>query len=73
MLDPLRPAGISSQAATPMKEPDAAAASRNTRSQYGPGTYVSCSRCGRLLKIEWATRSIVCSCGARIKTVPPRK
>jgi len=56
-----------------MKEPDATAASRNARSQYGPGTYVSCSRCGRLLKIEWATRSIVCSCGARIKTVPPRK
>jgi hypothetical protein len=25
--------------------------------------------CGRMLKIGWATRSIVCSCGARI--IPP--
>jgi hypothetical protein len=23
-----------------------------------------------LLRIEWATRSIVCSCGARVKNVP---
>jgi hypothetical protein len=33
---------------------------------HPPGTYVSCTACGRLLRIEWATRSIVCSCGARI-------
>jgi hypothetical protein len=26
--------------------------------------------CGRLLNIGWATRSIVCSCGARI--TPPK-
>lgn len=33
---------------------------------FRPGTYLRCSACGRLLKIEWATRSIVCSCGARV-------
>lgn len=36
------------------------------RSPYRPGTYVGCTACGRLLRIEWATRSIICSCGARI-------
>lgn len=35
-----------------------------------PGTYLACTACGRLLKIEWATRSIVCSCGARV--TPPK-
>jgi len=34
-----------------------------------PGTYVGCGACGRLLNIQWATRSIVCACGARI--TPP--
>jgi hypothetical protein len=34
------------------------------------GTYLGCAACGRLLRIEWATRSIVCACGARI-TPPP--
>jgi hypothetical protein len=38
---------------------------------YTPGTYLGCSACGRLLKIEWAVRSLVCSCGARIKVEPP--
>ena len=33
-----------------------------------PGTYLGCAACGRLLNIEWATRSIVCSCGARIRS-----
>jgi hypothetical protein len=28
--------------------------------------YVPCGACGKLLKITWATRSAVCSCGARI-------
>ena len=37
----------------------------------GPGTYLRCSACGRLLKIEWATRSIVCACGARVSPDPP--
>ena len=31
-----------------------------------PGTYVACQACGRLLRIEWRTRSIVCACGARV-------
>ena len=39
---------------------------RPKRPPYAAGTYVACSACGRLLKIEWATRSIVCSCGARV-------
>lgn len=34
------------------------------------GTYLGCTACGRLLRIEWATRSIVCACGARV-TPPP--
>jgi DNA-directed RNA polymerase subunit RPC12/RpoP len=42
---------------------------------YRAGNYIACGACGRLLRIEWATRSIVCSCGARItppaKTTPP--
>jgi hypothetical protein len=37
---------------------------------HGPGVYLGCSVCGRLLKIAWATRSIVCSCGARINPTP---
>jgi DNA-directed RNA polymerase subunit RPC12/RpoP len=31
-----------------------------------PGTYVACQACGRLLRIEWRTRSIVCACGSRV-------
>lgn len=31
-----------------------------------PGTYLCCGSCGRLLNIQWATRSIVCSCGAKV-------
>ena len=31
-----------------------------------PGTYLCCANCGRLLNIQWATRSIVCSCGAKV-------
>ena len=33
------------------------------------GTYLGCPACGRLLSILWPTRSIVCSCGARV--IPP--
>jgi DNA-directed RNA polymerase subunit RPC12/RpoP len=36
-----------------------------------PGVYLSCAACGKLLAIRWATRSIVCSCGARV--TPPAK
>jgi len=35
-----------------------------------PGVYLSCSACGRLLNIQWATRSIVCACGARVSPAP---
>ncbi|MCU0241599.1 MAG: hypothetical protein MUF51_04165 [Vicinamibacteria bacterium] len=38
---------------------------------FSAGTYLRCLECGRMLKIEWATRSIVCACGARV-TPPPR-
>ena len=30
------------------------------------GTWLVCSACGRMLKIEWPTRSIVCACGERL-------
>jgi hypothetical protein len=33
---------------------------------YQAGRYLGCPTCGRLLKIEWAVRSLVCSCGARV-------
>ncbi len=35
------------------------------------GTYLGCPSCGRFLKIEWAVRSVVCSCGARLPVTPP--
>jgi hypothetical protein len=50
-----------------MKDPARLKSPRATGPAYGPGTYLCCSACGRLLKIEWATRSIVCSCGARVR------
>jgi len=37
-----------------------------------PGTYLRCDSCGKLLKIEWPTRGIVCSCGARIPSRPAK-
>jgi hypothetical protein len=43
---------------------------RSPRMVFRPGTYLRCGSCGRLLRIEWRTRSIVCSCGARI--TPPQ-
>ena len=39
---------------------------QRSRPAHRPGTYVACTACGRLLRIEWATRSIVCACGARV-------
>ena len=42
-----------------------------SRTPYAAGTYIACSTCGRLLKIEWAVRSLICSCGARVNTRPP--
>lgn len=52
-----------------MKQPVRPAAPRVASPARPPGTYLGCQACGRLLRIEWATRSIVCSCGHRI--VPP--
>ena len=37
------------------------------------GRYIGCLACGRLLKIEWAVRSLVCSCGARVPVTPDGK
>ena len=37
-----------------------------------PGTYLCCGNCGRLLNIQWATRSIVCSCGAKVDPGPAK-
>jgi hypothetical protein len=53
--------------AVPTREPKPA---RPARITYSAGTYIGCESCGRLLKIEWAVRSLVCSCGARIKVGP---
>jgi len=56
-----------------MKPSDPNKAPRRAQTSFAPGTYLACSVCGRLLKIEWATRSIVCSCGARITPPPVEK
>jgi DNA-directed RNA polymerase subunit RPC12/RpoP len=56
-----------------VKDRDAPLIPRPKRPSYAPGTYVACQACGRLLKIEWAARSIVCSCGARIDAKGTRK
>ncbi|HEX9186687.1 MAG TPA: hypothetical protein VGB87_06440 [Vicinamibacteria bacterium] len=37
------------------------------------GRYIGCQACGRLLKIEWAVRSLVCSCGARVPVTLPER
>jgi hypothetical protein len=34
--------------------------------RWDAGRYLGCPSCGRLLRIEWAVRSLVCSCGSRI-------
>ena len=41
-----------------------------SRTPYAPGSYIACGACGRLLRIEWAVRSLICSCGARVNTRP---
>ena len=33
---------------------------------FEAGRYIGCPACGRLLKIEWKVRSLVCSCGAPV-------
>jgi len=40
------------------------------RGSYSAGSYIACGACGRLLRIEWAVRSLVCSCGARVNVRP---
>jgi hypothetical protein len=52
-------------------KPGALPTKRTPRGSYGAGTYIACDACGRLLKIEWAVRSLVCSCGARVAVAPP--
>jgi hypothetical protein len=37
---------------------------------FEAGRYIGCPACARLLKIEWAVRSLVCSCGARVPVTP---
>jgi DNA-directed RNA polymerase subunit RPC12/RpoP len=55
----------------PAQKPSAAEPRlRASRGTYGAGTYIACAACGRLLKIEWAVRSLVCSCGARVHVEP---
>lgn len=38
---------------------------------FEAGRYIGCPACGRLLKIEWAVRSLVCSCGSPVPVAPP--
>jgi hypothetical protein len=53
-----------------MKPAAVAPIKRPPRGSYGAGSYIACDSCGRLLKIEWAVRSLVCSCGARVAVTP---
>ena len=53
-----------------MKRPLGEAVPRMTSAARPAGTYVGCASCGRMLRIQWATRSIVCSCGARVNPTP---
>ena len=39
--------------------------------QQEAGTYLGCPSCGRFLKIEWAVRAVVCSCGTRLPVTKP--
>lgn len=55
-----------------MKHPARLLPNRVTTPARRPGTYLCCANCGRLLNIQWATRSIVCSCGARVDPVTSR-
>lgn len=48
------------------------APARATGPAYAAGTYLCCEACGKLLKIQWPTRSVVCACGARVNPRPDR-
>jgi hypothetical protein len=54
----------------PVKPPNGAAKPRMTGPPRRPGNYIGCPDCGRLLNIQWATRSIVCACGKRLTPTP---
>lgn len=49
---------------------DVSGARPRPRATYGAGNYIGCPACGRLIKIEWPVRSLVCSCGARVNVGP---
>jgi hypothetical protein len=51
---------------TPRPAPAPAPGVRRAIARFEPGEYLGCPSCGRLIKIEWAVRSLVCSCGARV-------
>ncbi|HEY8233722.1 MAG TPA: hypothetical protein VIJ10_13755 [Vicinamibacteria bacterium] len=59
----------------PPRRPGSAPAGRAGGSHrvtsHEAGTYLGCQSCGRFLKIAWAVRSVVCSCGARLPVAPP--
>jgi len=61
---PRRPASLD-------RDATASAGGPRPRATFGAGNYIGCSACGRLIKIEWAVRSLVCSCGARVNLGPP--
>jgi hypothetical protein len=42
-----------------------------TVAPHAAGTYLGCGACGRLLKIHWPTRSVICSCGAKVTPPSP--
>jgi hypothetical protein len=46
--------------------PRAGPGGRRAIARFEAGNYLGCPACGRLIKIEWAVRSLVCSCGARV-------
>lgn len=58
---------------TPPEPAPSKASGAAGRSSYSAGSYISCAACGRLLRIEWAVRSLVCSCGARVNVRPDGK
>jgi hypothetical protein len=44
---------------------------RASTTPHAAGTYLGCSACGRLLRIHWPTRSVICSCGAKVTPPSP--
>ena len=54
----------------PVKPRPLSTAKGASRTPYAAGSYIACGACARLLRIEWAVRSLICSCGARVNTRP---